>query len=475
MILSDYKAAFPNEDAPNLESFYNDMYKWGEVYKGKPYWNKVKRSGLYKKGLRRMNLLNAGKTLCDEMSVLCFAEQVEIACNNEKYKAYLDKLMNEQGFWKHVPEMIARAFAEGGGVLREYIKDGQICVNYISAADFLPLSWDNKRITSAVFRSTSFKNGFYYTVFERQQLLPNGRSRTETFLFKSKDENGIGDRCGLDELFGDAPDFVELDIPLPTFQYFRPDVTNNVDFYTPIGISVYANALDTLQALDVAFDSFAREFILGKKRIIVPSSCVQTVVDIETGNQMKYFDADDEAYVALKCDEDKDLKITDNTVELRVDEHIKAINALLNILCFQTGLSAGTLSFDANEGMKTATEVISQESKTARTVKGHKNQLVELFEEFCRAVIELGVNLGDIPRAEYKLSVGFKDNIIIDENTLIDNNIKLTQAGLQSRVDAVMEIFKCDEETAKEKLKRIAKEQNMGGAELDDLFGGDKA
>ena len=55
--------------------------------------------------------------------------------------------------------------------------------------------------------------------------------------------------------------------------------------------------------------------------------------------------------------------------------------------------------------------------------------------------------------------------------TLIDNNIKLTQAGLQSKVDAVMEIFKCDEETAKEKLKRIAKEQNMGGAELDDLLG----
>lgn len=144
---------------------------------------------------------------------------------------------------------------------------------------------------------------------------------------------------------------------------------------------------------------------------------------------------------------------------------------MLNILCFQTGLSAGTLSFDANEGMKTATEVISQESKTARTVKGHKNQLVELFEEFCKAAIELGISLGELTRAEYTLSVGFKDNVIIDENTLIDNNIKLVEAGLQSKIEAIMEIFKCDEETALKKIERIAKEQNMGGAQLDDILG----
>ena len=226
MILNDYTAAFPNEDAPSLEKFYNDMYSWTEVYKGKPYWNTVRRSGLYKKGLRRMNLLNAGKTLCDELSVLCFAEQVEIACDNEQYKEYIDKVMNEQGFWKHVPELIARSFAEGGGVLREYVKDGKILMNYISAADFLPLSWDNKRITSAVFRSSLVKGKLFYTIFERQTLLPDGKNRTETFLFKSNSESAVGERCPLSELFGDAPDLIDSEIPMPTFQYFRPDVAN---------------------------------------------------------------------------------------------------------------------------------------------------------------------------------------------------------------------------------------------------------
>ena len=78
--------------------------------------------------------------------------------------------------------------------------------------------------------------------------------------------------------------------------------------------------------------------------------------------------------------------------------------------------------------------------------------------------------LGELKETEYTLSVSFKDNVIIDENTLIDNNIKLVNAGLQSKIDALMEIFKCDEQTALKKIERIANEQNMVGAELDDIF-----
>lgn len=469
MIPEDYSTAFPKTDIPDLAEHYSRMYVWRETYRGFPKWRQVKRSGLYKSGKRNMNLLNTAVYLCDELSRLCFAEQVEIACEIEEYKEYIDSIIEENGFWKHVPEMLSRAFAEGGCVLREYIKDDRIAVNYISAADFLPLVWDNRRITSAVFRSNIYRNGWFYTVFEKQTA-ENGRTAIETFLFKSKSKDTIGQRCSLDEVFEGIEEVTELDVPL-MFQYFKPDTANNFETGVPLGISVYANSLDTLKALDVAFDSFAREFILGKKRIIVPSSCIQTVVDAQTGEQCKYFDADDEAYVALKCDEEQELKITDNTVELRVEEHTRSINALLDLLCFQTGLSAGTLSFNG-EGLKTATEVISQESKTARSIKGHKNQLVEFFEDFCHAVIRLGVMLGELKDTEYTLSVSFKDNVIIDENTLIDNNIKLVQAGLQSKADALMEIFKCDEQTALKKLERIAKEQNMGGAEIDELFGG---
>ena len=111
------------------------------------------------------------------------------------------------------------------------------------------------------------------------------------------------------------------------FSYYRTNIANNLDDNSPLGVSIYANALSTLKALDVCFDSFVREFTLGKKRIIVPSSAIRYVNNPDTGQRCRYFDADDEVYEAMDTDDLESLQIKDNTVELRVEEHEAAINA----------------------------------------------------------------------------------------------------------------------------------------------------
>ena len=122
--------------------------------------------------------------------------------------------------------------------------------------------------------------------------------------------------------------------------------------------------------------------------------------------------------------------------------------------------------------MKTATEVISQDSKTARTIKSNKNIITEMLEQLVHSLIALGMALDLIPVKEYAVTVGWQDNIIIDDNTLIDNNIKLTQAGLKSKLNAIMEVQKCDEETAQQELDRISKEQSVTGIDIDDFLNG---
>jgi A118 family predicted phage portal protein len=239
------------------------------------------------------------------------------------------------------------------------------------------------------------------------------------------------------------------------FAYFFPAVSNNLAIGSPFGLSVFANSESTLKALDIAFDSFSREFILGRKRIIVPSSCVRTVVDADTGQPVRYFDSDDEVYQALSVGQDQEMpKISDNTVSLRIEEHVGAINAYLNTLCAQTGLTAGTLAFD-REGIKTATEIISENSKTYRTIRANKNLLRESLIQVVHALTALGEYLRLIPHIEYECSVAFNDGIIEDHDKVIDNNIKLVDAGLQSRLGAIMEIYECDEETAQKRLDRI--------------------
>ena len=60
-----------------------------------------------------------------------------------------------------------------------------------------------------------------------------------------------------------------------------------------------------------------------------------------------------------------------------------------------------------------------------------------------------------------------RDNIIGDDNTRIDNNIKLVQAGLKSKIRAIMEAQNIDEAEAAEELQRIAKENDIDGGILD--------
>ncbi len=465
-IISDAKKAY-GRDVPELGGFYRHIEKWNALFSNKPPWARTKKSGLFSAGEREMSRLGTAKVVADEFSRLTFSEQVNISAA-EPYGEYVMKVLNDNGFWKRMPEFLSAAYALGGGALKVYADKGKPCINYIRGNLFVPLEWNEREIISAAFQGKLYRSGVFYTLFERHYINETGGYSVEHKLFSSSSKYSLGSECPLSAAYPDLPEVAEYGFDVPMFRYFKPDVSNNIDEISPLGVSVYDGAVDTLKALDVAFDSFSREFILGKKRIIVPSSCIRTVIDIETGTSKRYFDADDEAFVALKCDEEKDLKITDNTVELRIEEHVSAINALLNILCFQVGFSSGTFSFEGSQGLKTATEVISADSKTSRTAKANKNLAAELIEGVVKSIIALGIALGDLPEGgDYEISVTMPDGVVIDDNTKIENNIKLVSAGLKSKLAAVMDIQNCDEVTAQKELDRIAQESQVTGGVLD--------
>ena len=268
------------------------------------------------------------------------------------------------------------------------------------------------------------------------------------------------------------------------FTYWRTPIANNLDDNSPLGMSVYGNALETLHALDICYDSFVREFRLGKKRIIVPARAVRTIVDPESGRMLRYFDANDETYEALASDTPEDLKITDNSVELRVEEHVAAINAFLSILCLQTGFSAGTFTFDQHTGLKTATEVVSENSKTYKTIKTIQNQLTPALEHLVRNIIDVatlyemeyeGQKVETLAANGYNVSITFDDGVTQDRQTNINEGVMLVGAGLLSKYT-----FLTDKkygqgltpEEAEEELKRISEENKTNAVDVTRLFGG---
>lgn len=465
MNANEIAAAFGQEFSGN--PYYSDCIdKWRRIYHNEPDWEQVAKGGLFSRGKRPLLRLNMAKVLCDNLSALTFSEQCEIVLSRSDYQEYINSALNANGFWKQLPELLSKAYAMGGAVLKCYLSGGKPRIDYITADRFVPVSWDGSGVHSGILSGTYTRGRNYYHLLEFMQP-----GRSDFKLFKAASDSELGRECPLSEMFPDLKNPVTYEGGVPVFAYFRPFVSNNEKYDVPLGMSVYANCTDTLRALDTVFDSFQREFILGKKRIIVPSSCVQTVIDPESGEPVRYFDADDEAFIALRHEDGENLKITDNTTELRVEQHVSAINAYLNILCMQTGLSAGTFSFDVQQGMKTATEIISQESKTARTVKNNKNLLAEAVETVVRALIQLGVMSGELSRHEYSVTVTMPDGIITDDDTNIDRVVKLYSAGLISRKKALMDIYRVDESAAEELAEAAAREGAVGNAD----FYGDEA
>lgn len=290
-------------------------------------------------------------------------------------------------------------------------------------------------------------------------------------MYESKNQGDLGVKVSLSTLYPDLDEEVRIEnLSKPMFVYFKPNTANNLDLTSPLGISLYANALSTLKSLDIAFDSFQREFVLGKKRIVVPASAIRTVIDPQSGIPQRYFDATDEVYEAMNFD-DGVKQIQDISVELRVEEHTAAINALLNYVSMQVGFSAGAFSFDG-QGVKTATEVVSENSKTFRTKQSHETIIEDGIRDLVDIIIEIAALYDEFESTDdYEVTVTFDDSIAEDQTAEINKQVTLVMNGLTTKKLAIMKIHGVSEEEAERIVEEIQNENKLVMPEGVDFFG----
>lgn len=467
------------EQIPIDDEAYQRIEEWKAIYQGYyEKWHLVKYNTINGLKTRKMATLKIGKVLANEMASLIFNEKCEINVSDEKLQKFIDEVFKDNKFYRKFQEYLEYMFGLSGIVIKPYHADGKIKLSYVTADCFIPTAWDNQGIYEGVFLNQTVKRDKRYTLLEwhfwegKEYVIRNQ-------LFESDVKGGgeIGKEVPLSTLYEDLEEEVRIkNFRRSNFVYFKPNLANNFDTNSPLGISIFANALDTLHSLDVAFDSFQREFRLGKKRIIVPASAVKAVPDGH-GNLVRYFDANDEVYQAMELGNLDEFKIHDNSVELRVEEHVAAINALLNILAMQTGFSAGTFSFDG-KSMKTATEVVSENSKTFKTKQSHEIIIESGIQELIECIVQTAELYGvfEAP-SEWETIVKFDDSIAQDANAEIDKEVKKVANGLQSRRRAIMKVQGVSEEEAMKILQEIIEEERiMENREptIDDsvMFGG---
>jgi A118 family predicted phage portal protein len=473
-LIKGIKQLSNKREIPTNDEVMGLINTWKAIYAGYlEDWHDIEYQTVNGRKKRKRASMRMAKVASQKMATLIFNDKCEINISDQKLEKTIKGILNENKFNREFRRYLEYGFALGGMVMKAYYEESKIKVSYATADCFIPIAWDSFRVTEGVFVST-FRKGESRLTHLEWHLWEEGKYIIRNELYEAKSDQELGVKVQLNMHFKDLQEqIIFTSVQKTIFVYFKPNIANNFDTNSPMGISIYANALDTLKSLDIAFDSFQREFALGKKRIIVPSSALKSVIDPKTGTSQRYFDADDEVYEAMNIgDMDPNAnQIKDTSTELRVEEHISAINALLNILAMQIGFNAGTFTFDG-VGVKTATEVVSENSETFRTKQDHETNVEAAIQELVEAIVEIGDAFDVFARpGEYEVSVAFDDSIAQDKNADIDEQIKLISNGLQLRKFALMKIHGLTEKEAEDMLTEIQEEQSIPGAEAMDFFG----
>lgn len=429
-----------------LDWYQNDVEKFHKysVYNGVV----MTKQDRYKLGM--------AKTVSEDWANLLLNEKVAIHAGG--YDARLTEILRANNFQTRANQLLELSFALGTGAFVEYKNaEGDVVIDYIRADMIYPLAWDNGDVTECAFGTPKVVDGKKVIYIQIHRF---GRSEEE-----KGDEYYIENRY-IDQESGkeiDAPeDIVEIvgtESVEPLFQLVTPNICNNIDLDSPLGISIYANALDEVKGCDLIYDSYMNEYVLGRKRIMVPLSQAKRQMEAD-GVTNPVFDPNDTVYYILPEDRNGENKLTEVDMTIRASDHELGMQRALDLLSFKCGMGAGRYKFEQG-GVKTATEVISDKSDLYQNRQKHCIIISAAIINLIRAVSFL--DQGGVVDA----TVDFDDSIIEDSNTIIDKNIKLVGAGLRSKVKAIMEINKCSEEEAQEELERIKEDGQITGQDID--------
>lgn len=380
--------------------------------------------------------LGMAKRVCEDMADLLLNERVTITIGNTVTDEFVKKVLeantfwelgNEYQEWKSALGTVAYVVHINDTIIDEMgnIEGGTVGINYVEAANIFPTSWQNKVITECIFafHKTYKQKKYVHFQYHKLENVP-GENQKQYVIENNIVENTTGAGRELtQEQWNEIPTFsglterMETRSDQPLFIIDRLNIVNNADedSTNPMGVSLFANAIDTIKKLDLEYDSYANEFSLGRKRIFVAPE----FLTMQDGSAV--FDPDDTVFYELPEDYFKNSEskeaMHEVNMELRIEEHSKALNDDLNWLSLKCGFGTDRYKFE-NGGVKTATEVISENSDMYRSLTKHELVLKRVIIQLIQTIIRAGISIG-IPGLDENtdITIAFDDSIIEDKTT----------------------------------------------------------
>lgn len=395
----------------------------------------------------------------------------EQTTNSNIDKEFITHVLNHNNFNKNFARYVQVMLATGGLAVKPYFdaSTGEFEFSWVLADSFIPLHSNTNSISEAVIPSYTQRvvgdKTYYYTLLEFHEWEGSQYVITNE-LYRSEDEDKVGKRVSLDEIYeGLAERSVYNNFSRPNFTYVKPFGFNNISPESPLGLGVTDNAKKTLKQINETYDQFYWEIKQGKRKVIVSDHFLKERLD-SYGRPIKYLDEETDVFLGLPSGID-DMQHTDITSNIRSNQYIESINKFISTLEMQVGLSAGSFTFDG-KSVKTATEVVSENSMTFRTRNSHLTNIEQFIQELIISLCELASETydangrpyykGEIPTKE-DIGVDFDDGVFENKDGMLNYYGKAVQMGLMPAYKAIQEVFKVSEEDAIKWWQSISNER----------------
>ena len=403
-----------------------------------------------------------GKKVCEDWANLLMNEKVHITLEGKKEQEFFDGVCADNNWYVKANETQERKAAVGTAAYVFTVSDvtvdedgdvtgngGKINIDYCSGREIIPLSWDNGVISECAFAVEKTVKGDTYVYMQVHHLNSEKLYDIDNFLYLKNNENLSDVELSEVEGFEHIPKTIHTGSSKRQFVIDRMNIANNTSANNPLGVSVFANAIDQLKAVDIVYDSYINEFNLGKKRIMVKPSAMKSI----DGDPA--FDSNDVVFYIMPEDSQDDSMIHEINMSLRTSEFNVGMQDALNMLSAKCGFGENHYKF--NQGsIATATQVVSENSTLFRTIKKHEIILEDVLKEVAEIILRLGnTYLGKSLNEDVEISVDFDDSIVEDKSADFERDARLLSMGIMGQVEFRMKWLNEDEKTAEEAIQEI--------------------
>lgn len=419
-------------------------------------WRKVHRASM-----------GMAKKVCEDWANLLMNEKVKVTLEGEKEQTFVDQVFGRNNLYARLNEAQELKSAYGTvayipRVVNQTADGGaEIEVDVVTVEHIFPLRWENGQISECAFSSVLTNAGHDYVYLQIHTRDERGTYIIENQLYRY--DNGFLTDAALADVpgYNRIPPVVYTGRTERQFVIDKPNITNNVNYHYPIGIPVFANAIDALRGVDCAFDNYINELDNGQMVLMVKMAATRW----EDGEPT--FDADDRRFYLLPEDTQQGSIVEPIVPSLRTQQLSIGLQDQLNILASKCGLGERFYRLDGGN-VSTATQVISENSNLFRTIKKHEIVLEAALKELCRVILRLGNDAtGAGLNENVEISVDFDDSIIEDKNADFQRDLQLLNAGILNDWEFRAKWMNEDEATAKAALPKVQEMVDEGQYEIE--------